>query len=316
MPRLSERLFADFLDEIAAAIRAGVPLGESMERLEGNRLGWISRVARNFRSELSQGKSTSLVLSNLDSRFGKQAAAAMETCEKTGNVTILHRLSDHLRLRRQLRRESWIAWLYPILLIWVAFAALVVPLGLIHLQSRQTFLANEPAVILSFLQDYSPEQLGELITWIGIGLAVLTGLFVSYKLVASPKLSRPARNELFCRALADQIDCGVEDQTAIANAAALADEHHLAANPPNNLNDEPLKSLLAKSPIASVGVSKQENLVAAYRGLANEFSAQVRRRAYIVSRVVPRVVTVVIGGTLVISYAMFVIVPVYQELLR
>ena len=314
MPRLSERHLAEFLDEVAAAVRADVPLGEAMERLEGNRLGWISRSARAFRSELEKGNSASRVLSKMHSRFGKQAAAAMETCEKTGDSTTLNHLSGHLRLRRRLRQESWIAWLYPILLIWVAFAVLVVPMRFVHTSSRLTYQANEPAVILPFLQEYSLPQLDELITGIGIGLAVLTVLFLIIKISISPRLSRPARNQLFCRALADQIDCGVDDQTAIANAAALADDHRLATRPPSSLSELPLKSLLAKSPIASVDVSVQGNLATAYRGLANAFGEQARRRAYIVSRVLPRVATALIGGTLVISYVMLVIVPVYLEL--
>lgn len=314
MSRLSEIRLADFLDEIAAAIRSETPLGEWMSRLRETRLGWITRAAKKFSATLEKGNSASTALLSMHPLFGPQAAAAMDISHQTGDPVLMNRLANQLRLRTQLRRESRIAWVYPILLMWIGFIVIVMPFAPVNLFNQNASLHSPDPFIMPPVAAKTAEMLHQNVFSIGLVCALVTLAIVAWQWLLSPRLSRNARMQLLCGSLADQIEFGVEDQLAIRNAALLADERKLASDPPTTLSAEPMKQLAAQADLPIVDASLQESLVAAYRSLATKYQYRARRSGYVWARVVPRVVTVVVGGGLVLWYALHVIVPIYRGL--
>ncbi len=70
MSGISETRLADFLDEIAAAMRSDTPLPEAMTRLQKTRVGWIARTAKRYAENLSAGLDPAAALSSLNQVFG------------------------------------------------------------------------------------------------------------------------------------------------------------------------------------------------------------------------------------------------------
>lgn len=313
MRRLSEVRLADFVDEIAAAIRSGTSLSDWMSRLRETQWGWMPRAAKEFSEKIDRGNPAAAALASMHPIFGPQAAAAMELAERSGDSSLLNRLADHLRLRHQLRRESRIAWVYPLALLWVGFCVVVLPFTPMF-QPRNP-LGKVGPIVMPPVAEQTAELIRQNVLGIAVALAAMTIGVLLWQWLLSPRLSRNARRQLLCASLADQIELGVKDQDAIRHAACLADERSLASDPPTTFADPSMQQWVAEAQLPIVAEDTQANLVAAFRSLATQYQYRTRRSGYVWARVVPRLATVVIGGGLVLGYAIWVIVPIYREML-
>ncbi|TWT98251.1 type II secretion system F family protein [Stieleria varia] len=312
MSRVTETRLADFLDEIAAAVRSDTPLSDCMKRLQRTQVGWIAKTADRFADALSEGRTAASVLESMDDVFGKQCAAAMNVCQTTGDPALLNRVAQQLRRRHSLNRDSRIAWVYPILLLWVGYAVLVLPMSKTLASAMGISLANI-STLPSGAQQVA-EWIRQNVVFIGMGLALFTIVGIVWMVWRRQRLPFHARRQLFCSALADQVQCGVADQPAIQAAAAIAGETHLAAHPPETLADSPIGDWLRKFGVRGRQEENQQGIIAAFRSMASRHEFVGRRHHYIWTRMIPGVASLLIGGSLILGYLYFVIGPVYLSI--
>ena len=125
MARLSDRQLAALLDEIAAAMRVDLPIVETMQRLQNRRLGAVATAAGQIMEAMKRGQTAADAIGCCDAALIDQAAAAVRASQRSGNPKILTRLSSLLRGRSEYLRASHLSWMYPLILLVIAYATAV-----------------------------------------------------------------------------------------------------------------------------------------------------------------------------------------------
>ena len=309
MARLSDLQIAGLLEELAAAMRVDLPVAQAMERLRDRRLGAVATAAGSIADALKHGQNAADAIRCCDSPIIDQASAAIQTSEVTGNPGVLTRLSALLRWRAEYLRASRLLWLYPLILLIIAYviaAAVMAPM-LRNYQGRD-FSWSKPVMEVSrFLETnwWLPPMI--------LAAAVVAWLVWQRR---SHALPRDARIRLFCQSLIDQITADVPESEAIRNAAMLSGETSLLSEANPTFKSPPLVDLLrsVRSPLLDVpGASEQETLVARLKYLAAIHDQRARRHVYLWSTLYPRIAMVVIGGGFTLAYVWWVIAPVYLK---
>ena len=310
MARLSDQQAASLLAEIAASMKNGVALPESMRRLQDARLGKVAVVAGSIANRLEQGSPISAALAAELSPQIPGVGAALEVANRDGNTNLLVRMSNLLLRRSEAQRETRFSWFYPICLLVTGYlvgGGVMVPF----------ILANQERGI------QWPDPVYQTALWAANGgLAVLAVLMLAicagWILIArGRRYSAATRREIFCRSMADQISCDVPTSQAITSAAEIADESELAAIVDPTLSDAAVARLMAppfshELP-ADLPPDDKQLLIAKFNYLASIYHEQARRRSQLWSRIVPRTATVIIGSSLILGYAYWIIRPVYRE---
>ena len=310
MPRLTDSQLATLVEEIAAAMRAGLPVSEAMSRLARRRLGGTARAANEIHGQLERGVPLPEAVGATVTPLGPQVAAAVQSCQQSGTATLLQRLALQVRRRRDLAQRARLAWWYPLVLLAVGYTATI---GVMAPLVRSN---HGPGIAW-------PAWLTALADWLEInGLWLPGALFIGVVLVLAwissrQGFSRNVGNWLFCESLADQIQHNVPEDLAIRSAAQLSLDTELAASPQPTLQMPKIERLLSPAedlPIAEMG--SQRMMLAKLRFCATVYADRSRRQTYVWTRLMPRLCTVGVGGGLIVLYALFVIAPVYQQVAR
>ena len=108
----------------------------------------------------------------------------------------------------------------------------------------------------------------------------------------------------------------VPEAVAIRAAAEMSGDRELMAIDQPSLESPAVARVISSESFlvgAPVGIGGKQTLIARLRFLGARHTEQARRRSYIWSRLVPRCAMVVIGAGLTLSYAIWVIAPVYMQ---
>ncbi len=226
MAKLSDLQLAGLLDEIAAAMRVDMPIVDAMQRLRDRRLGAVATAAGDFADALKRGQTAPEAIRSCDSPIIDQASAAIQASQRTENPGLLTRLSALLRWRAEYFRASRLSWLYPLILLIIAYATAAAAMApMLRKYNGRDFTWSEPVLKLSRWLETN---------WF-VPPVVFAFIVIAWLVWQSRRRSLPhaARIRLFCQALADQVTAHVPESEAIRNAAALAGEQSLLleANP-------------------------------------------------------------------------------------
>ncbi len=308
MARLSDLQLASLLDEIACAMRVGTPIAESMRRLNDRRLGPVASASAMIAEALERGESLSASVGSIASPMSAQAAAAIQACQQQGGeAKLLGRMAELLRQRSEYSRMFRLAWLYPLLLLVVGYAIGVSIMGPMILRFQGHDVAW-PAWLFALAEWSDSNWQWPLI----VMLALL--VMVAAWLVSRNRFPRDVRMRLFCQSLADQLTHDVPEDVAIATAAKMSGEGSLESIVEPTLRAPELGKILSKGGSTDIpGIGQADALVARLRYTASVYGERARRHSHLWSRLLPRLAMVVIGGGLIISYAWWVIAPVYRQ---
>ena len=141
--KLNDREFSSLLDEMVHAVRSDLPIADAMGRLSDDRLGRVGRVAKALAEDLRSGGSLADAMSRIktpSAHLVAVACGAITTSRPAGssgdgrvNVNLLERLANRIRSRGDAVHVSRLMWFYPIVLLVVAYAVvLLVVVPLIH----------------------------------------------------------------------------------------------------------------------------------------------------------------------------------------
>ncbi len=286
-----------------------MPVVDAMQRLRGRRLGAVAGAAGSIADAVNRGESVADAIAECDSPATEQAAAAVRATEQSGNPDVLTRLASLLRWRSEYFRVSRLSWLYPFILLIVAYTtAVLVMAPMLRQHQGRDFTWSESVLSFSHWLE-SNWQVPPIV----LLLAVLAWLLLRNSLLPLPK---DIRIRLFCHSLVDQITAEVPESDAIQNSAALAGEQSLSARPDLTFKSPEMVALLTgvQSPLLDLpGASEEQTLVARLKYLAAIHDERARRHEYFWSRMLPRIAMVVVGGGVTLAYVWWVIAPVYQQ---
>lgn len=309
MANLNDLQVAALIEEIGCAMKVGTPVIDSMRRLENRRLGRIARAAKKVVAGLERGENLSSVIGNVNSPMAKQAAAAVAAAEQSGNHELLNRLALQLRRRSDYRETSRLLWFYPMLLLTIGYAVAV-------------------GVMAPLVRNYNgdgvawPVRVVAVAYWLQsnwwipplVGLGCLAA--VAAWLHSRGRLPQQARRSLFCETLADQIEHDVPGGAAVEAAAQLSGEIEMQGLREPVFESTRMKELFrdaGSDAIAAIAGGEKQTLVAQLRYLGSIHAEKARRHRYLWTRFMPRMAMVTVGVALTMSYAWWVIAPVYLQ---
>lgn len=155
-------------DEIAALVRAGVPLEEGLEALGGDLPGQPGRLAQLLATRMSSGESLSKILSEDEQMFPPVWRAVVAAGLRSGHLAAaLESLSATARRIAELRKAVGAGLVYPIIVVTFAYAILLfLLLRLIPMMlTVQSDLVGRADRIMLFLNG-----LGETVWWWAVAL--------------------------------------------------------------------------------------------------------------------------------------------------
>ncbi len=168
-------------DEMAALVRAGVPLEYGLETLGGDLPGQPGRLAQLLVTRMNSGESLSKILTEDEKTFPAVWRAVVEAGIRSGHLAAaLESLSATARRISDLRKTVGAGMVYPIVVVSLAYLLFLVLLlhlvpGMLRIQSDLTGHADRAFAVLS--------GIGDAAVWWAIPLplvvAVLGGLWWS-----------------------------------------------------------------------------------------------------------------------------------------
>ncbi len=161
-------------DEMAALVRAGIPLEQGLEALGGDLPGTPGRLAQQLVSRMSSGESLTTILSDDDHTFPPVWRAVVEAGIRSGRLAAaLESLSATARRVSDLRRIVGAGLVYPVVVVSLAYVLLLALLShlvpvVLHAQSM---LIGKDDPFLSFLT-----TLRETAMWWAIPLPLIAAI--------------------------------------------------------------------------------------------------------------------------------------------
>lgn len=310
MPRLSDLQLASLLEEIAASMRVNMPIADAMQRLRARRLGAVARAAGRIADRLEQGTSLADSIQIVESPLVSQAVAAIRGCEKSGDPSLLSHVAIQLRTRYESNRSARISWLYPFVLLLVGYIVAIVVMAPMVRRNASSGFGWSPWVV-------------DLCEWLEEGWVIPPIIFIVLLIalllwqIIGKKMPTDASRQLFFRSLADQFQHDVPEDEAIRNAAAMAgDSELMAETSPTLQSPTVLRRISAtNTPFSTLhdALSQKDTLLARLRYASEVHRERARKHNYFWGRLAPRIAMVLIGGGLTVSYAWWIIRPVYQQ---
>ncbi len=113
-------------DEIAALVRAGVPLGEGLTRLSSDLTGRTGQIARRLGEELGRGESFSEALRSSGVKFPAIYQAVVEAGIRSGRLAAaLETVARSTRRLAEARRTVAVSLIYPLFVFLLAWGLFV-----------------------------------------------------------------------------------------------------------------------------------------------------------------------------------------------
>ncbi|HEV3020840.1 MAG TPA: type II secretion system F family protein [Pirellulales bacterium] len=323
-------------DEIAALVRAGIPLERALAELGRELPGRHGRAATALSERLARGASLDEALLESRDEFPRLYVSVVAAGLRSGRLAVaLEGLAAAARRVAELRQVTATAIIYPLilfLLAWGLFVAFVVFFAPRVLPGFRDFGVSS-AGLIAWLADLGPSARW----WAPIGPAVVLLAVVVWwwrsrqaLLLDSPRwlgwvpgsrrLVGLCRSATFADVLALLVDqrvpladglrlaaaaCG--DRRMTADAEALAQAIQRGARPAEYLgHTERFPPLVAWFLSAGQDAGL---LVSALRHAAGSYHERARQRAEVVQTFVPVLLTLLVGGTSVLVYALLVFAP-------
>jgi general secretion pathway protein F len=228
---LTER--AQFCRILAALLTAGVPLDRSLQIMSAKGHGRrIEKLSKDAAEAIAAGNAFSSVLGKPASGFARHETGLIASAEQTGTFApVLEDLAMMLDRRLELRGRLSSALVYPIVLLVMAIASLIV-IGTVLVPSLAPLFsesdANKPVVISAFetakqlYQDSGYQIAAAAIALVGL-------IFMFFRTVSGRKLRdgavlrfltmRQLECARICRTLSTMLKNGVPLQSAIRSTA-------------------------------------------------------------------------------------------------
>jgi general secretion pathway protein F len=331
-------------DEMLALVRAGVPLGQGLAEVGQDMRGSFSRMSATLAARIERGETLPQALAASGGLFPPLYRAIVEAGIKSGRLpAALEMTSAMMRRMADLRRLVLLAMVYPLIVFFVGYGLFM----LFVLKILPTLLSaaptrHPPAIVrtLAGLR-HGVEWWGPILPTIVLTAAIMWWLRSRQALVLQS--GGPARVfgwvPSFSRLLAESRAAGfadtlallVEHQTPLAEAVVLAAE----------ASGDPRLTLAAKQLAAEIGAGiassgqeqsaagraqglteippllrwliatggNQATFAAALRDAADTYRRRAIRRADWLRLYLPMLLTIGIGGTVTVLYALSLFVP-------
>jgi type IV pilus assembly protein PilC len=180
--RVDPGLLLIFAQELAALLKAGLPLLQSLDvMLERQRDPLLRQSLGSVREKVKSGTALSDAFRAEGELYPPIFAASLVAGERSGNLdAVLRRFSQHLRLNQSLRKKAISAAVYPAVLL-VMMAGLVAVMLLFVIPQFQSFfegLGSElplPTRILMAVATTLRAHIGWIV--LGLGMLLVTGLY-------------------------------------------------------------------------------------------------------------------------------------------
>jgi type IV pilus assembly protein PilC len=175
-PRVKPALLLIFAQELAALLKAGLPLFQSLDiMLERQRDPVFRRSLVTVRDKVKSGVALSDAIQQEGDLYPPIFPASLVAGERSGNLdTVLKRFAGHLRLSQSLKKKAVSASVYPIVLLTMMVGLILVMLLYVipQFQAFYTDLSAELPVPTRILLG-AAAFVRERFLWIVLGLAAL-----------------------------------------------------------------------------------------------------------------------------------------------
>lgn len=226
-----------FTGELAAMLRAGLPLDRSLRVLaDMDRTASMRAVLADLLASVKAGRSLSQALAAHPALFGEFYLGMVRAGEAGGRLAeVLARLAEHLERSRALREAVLSAVLYPAILTVVALASVILMLAFVIPRFEALFGQMGEALPLSARITVAAGHF--VLDWGGpVALALATASALAYRALRSPRgrawgdaqllrlpvlgaLARKTASARFARSLGTLLSSGVPVVTAVRIAS-------------------------------------------------------------------------------------------------
>jgi type IV pilus assembly protein PilC len=180
--RVDQGLLLIFSQELAALLKAGLPLLQSLDvMLERQRDPLLRQSLGSVREKVKSGTALSDAFRAEGELYPPIFAASLVAGERSGNLdSVLRRFSQHLRLNQSLRKKAISAAVYPAVLL-IMMAGLVALMLLFVIPNFQSFFEGLnaelplPTRILLAVATTLRANIGWLV--LGLGMLLVAGLY-------------------------------------------------------------------------------------------------------------------------------------------
>jgi hypothetical protein len=325
MPRPNDLLLAKLLDEVGSAIAHNIPIIEALTRVAIQQHGNTAVVARFLLTSLKRGASLESCFAKLDLEDGEQIIAAIQGAEQTGNPELLHRLSETLRIRHDLKKTLTLNWFYPCILCVVAYLMFVTSLAPL-IRNNQGLITQWPSAVVH------ASHWIESFWMLPPCVAILFIIPFAFTFMKPKRLPAAISQSLFYSTLASQLEGDIPESQAIRTAALMGGDTALLETENASFSTPRVVELLnskATSYLTQAGSESQttereqpnqpesaaHNQVrcAHLRQLANTFERKAQRRAAILHHILPQAFSFALGFSFIVATAVFFIAPIYTQ---
>lgn len=325
-------------DEIAALARVGIPLEAGLAQLGSESSGGLRRRLGAVAESLARGEPIDRALADPQVGFSALAQGVVAAGVRSNRLPqALEGLVNSARLRAELRRLTGLALVYPLSLVLVGYAAIVLNLFAVAPRMVDSFYeihAQPPFWLLQlerirglplWLWSVPPVVAVVLVAWwwIVTGRARSVEPAWSQRLLGAIPGVRRLLRDSDAAAFADLTALLLESGTPLDEAVRLAgraSSNRKVSTAAEELagelqRGESLSSATAASalpPLLSwlmtVGEARGE-LSGSLRQAAQHYADQARRRADLLEVMLPLGVVLFVGGTAVLTSALLLFVP-------
>lgn len=326
-------------DEIAALVRAGIPLDRGLLDAAPDLPGRLGQIAAALGQRTARGESLSEAIAAEGGQFPRLYAAVVEAGVKSGRLTAaLEQLATTARRLAELRSMTGGALVYPLIVfllaygLWIGFVLWAAPIAA---PAYQAFDLDSAAWIEraagtgSTIQYWGPAVpllvLGALTAWrLLSGRAVVVQSGEARRRLGWIPGGRRLLHWLQAAAFSDLLSLLVEANAPFDESVLLAAEasgHWMPRADVERLASQlrqgaPLEECLAAAPyfppllcwLVQTG-QQQGALAAALRHAAETYRERARQHAEAARLLLPLLLTVVVGGGTVLAYALLLFWP-------
>jgi len=329
-------------DEIAALVRAGIPLDRGLRNLGEDLPGSLGRFARQLSEQIARGESLADALADPASHLPRLYRAVVEAGIAAGRLpAALESLAGSLRRLVETRRHVVLSLTYPLLLFALAWGLFAFSASMLS-----------PTIYSSFSQLHFADgawfrpvasvghsvwiwgPLGPVVValmaclwWAGSrGAAVAQGTRATWVFTWIPglgRIMRLSRTAVFVEVLKLLIENRVPMDRAVTLAAEAtgdarlceATEHFAAAV---RRGERGLTADLSELPPLLAwliaGAERNDTFLPALQYAADDYRRQANYRAELSRIMLPVFITCTLGAAIVISYTFVLLVPYFKML--
>ena len=322
-------------DEIAALARAGVPLDRGLKALSADMPGRLGSLAAEIGSRLEQGESLSHILAESQHPFPPAYRAVVEAGLRAGRLPAA--LEDVTRTARRishLRMSLGTALLYPLVVLLLAWQLFMFTTGRVLPVMVRLLAEFEPAVEAWYA---SAVRFASFAPWLAWGVPAALLLLAAWTWFRSGqvasgvelhpwlawgaigslrRMQRAGRMAALAEMLSTLIANDVPLDDAVALAAASVGSPQLA-KAGRELADRIRRGQIGGPPPRgfppllawTIACTSREQLQKSLRRTAQIYREEFERRGQWIALYVPLIATALVGGAVVLIYALLSLGP-------